>query len=127
MYSILIYLKAKNTGAMRYLCSIVFENLFFFRDRVALFVNGEYWNDVYLHERIDEKYFEDHYGVLPGNLLVLSESFPEIGRGRDEETWNADRAMYLDIGDFVSKNDISNNHNYEILQTMISEMMHRLS
>ncbi len=88
-------------------------------DRVALFVNGEYWNAIYIRERLDEKYFQDHFGVLPGNLLVLAESFPEIGRGRDEETWNADRAMYLDIGDFVSNNDISDEQNYEKLQTMM--------
>ena len=86
--------------------------------RVALFINGEFWNDVYLRQRIDEKYFEDHYGIAQDNLVILSESFPETDYS-DEDEYNMLMSRYLEIDDFVTENDISIGENYEKLRTMM--------
>lgn len=87
-------------------------------DRVALFVNGEFWNDIYIRQRIDEKYFEDHYNIEPDNLILLSESFSEI-RADSEEEWNILREMYITIDEFASSNDLSIKENYDKIQTMM--------
>lgn len=84
-------------------------------DRVALFLNGEFWNDIYIRQRLDEKFFEDHYGVSDDNLLVLSESFPEIS----PLEWDDSIQMYLDLHDFIENNDLSTDENYKIVQDMM--------
>ena len=87
-------------------------------DRVALFVNGEFWNNIYIRQRIDERYFEDHYNIEPDNLIVLSESFPEIGADSEEEGNRLSR-MYATIDEFASNNDLSIRENYDKIQKMM--------
>ena len=87
-------------------------------ERVALFINGEFWNNVYIRQKLDEKYFADHYGIPEDNLIVLSESFPEIG-GRTQEEWDSDRQLYLDIDEFALNNDLSDPANYAKITKMM--------
>ncbi|MBR4575125.1 MAG: CotH kinase family protein [Lachnospiraceae bacterium] len=86
--------------------------------RVALFINGEFYNNVYIRQKIDEKYFFDHFGIPEDNLLVLSESFGEIGVDDDAALEEA-RNWYLDIDEFAKENDLNDPDNYSKLQTMI--------
>ncbi len=85
---------------------------------VALFVNGEFWNNIYIRQRIDEKYFADHYNIQPENLILLSEAFPEIG-GEDEKSAEEATAMYIAIDKFAEENDLELRENYEKIQTMM--------
>ena len=87
-------------------------------DRVALFLNGEFWNNVYIRQKLDERFFEDHYDVQPGNLIVYKESLPDIG-GEDDKTWNEDRDLYLSLDEYVENNDISTEDNYKKIGTMM--------
>lgn len=87
-------------------------------DRVALFLNGEFWNNIYIRQRLDEKYFEDHYNIAPDNLVIMAESFPETDYA-DEEEYNTIRGWYLAIDDFAINNDLSVAENYEKIQTMM--------
>ena len=87
-------------------------------DRAALFLNGEFWNNIYIRQKFDEKYFSDHYDISPDNLIVLNDSFPEIG-GDDEESYEEARNMYISIDEFALENDLSLDENYEKIQTMI--------
>lgn len=87
-------------------------------ERVALFINGEFWNNVYIRQKLDEKYFADHFGTTDDNLIVLAESFPEIG-GRTQEEWDSDRQFYLDIDEFALNNDLSDPGNYAKITQMM--------
>ena len=84
----------------------------------ALFINGELWNIVFIRQRIDEKYFADHYGIEPENLFVLSESYPQIGIDTDEELEKY-RGYYLELDSFIGENDLSEPENYDKLCTMM--------
>lgn len=87
-------------------------------DRVALFLNGEFWNDVYIRQKLDERFFADHYGTKYDNLIVYKESFPDIG-GKDNETWEADLHLYLALDEYAQNNDLSQKENYEKMQTLM--------
>lgn len=87
-------------------------------DRAALFINGEFWNDVYIKQKINRQYFADRFGTKEDNLIVYKETLPEIG-GEDDESWNADRQLYLDIDEFIEENDISDESGYRVLCDMI--------
>ncbi|MBQ7581844.1 MAG: CotH kinase family protein [Lachnospiraceae bacterium] len=80
---------------------------------IALFINGEYWKDVYLRQRLDEKFFADHYGIDPKNLILLSESFADIG------FWEEDREAYLALDDFAMTHDLSDPVQYEKICSMM--------
>lgn len=87
-------------------------------DRTALFINGEFWNDIYIRQRIDEKYFEDHYKIAQDDLVIMAESFPETDYA-DEDEYNTMRGWYLAIDEFAKENDLSLPENYEKIQTMM--------
>ena len=87
-------------------------------DRVALFLNGELWNNVYIRQKLDKRFFADHYGTQDDNLIVYKESLPDIG-AEDDETWNADRELYLALDHLAENYDLTVQSNYEKLQTMM--------
>ena len=87
-------------------------------DRVALFVNGEFWNNIYIHQKLDERYYMDHLGINDENFFVLSESFVEIG-DPDGEMWENDEALYAELHDFAANNDLTLDRNYETIQSMM--------
>lgn len=86
--------------------------------RVALFLNGEFYNNVYIRQKIDEKYFLDHFGIPEENLLVMTESFGEIGTD-DDATLEEARSWYLAIDEFAAENDLNDPENYATLKTMM--------
>lgn len=87
-------------------------------DRVALFINGEFWNNIYIRQRIDKKYYTDHYGMDEENLLVYKETFPTIGFNSQEE-FDEYRAQYLALDEFAKRADLSLDENYERIQTIM--------
>ncbi len=87
-------------------------------DRAALFVNGEFWNNIYIRQKFDEKFFLEHYGIAPDNLIVLNDTFPEIG-GDDEASYEAARQLYLDMDDLAINGDLADPADYERLQAMM--------
>lgn len=81
--------------------------------RIALFLNGEYWKDIYIRQKLDDRFFADHYGVDETNLIVLSESFADIGN------WEEDHELYVALDEFVETHDLSEPENYAALQTLM--------
>lgn len=84
-------------------------------ERVALFLNGEFWNDIYIRQRLDERYFADHFGVAADNLLVLSESFPEIS----SLDWDDSINTYLKIDEYAASHDLSTEQSYIEIRSMM--------
>lgn len=48
---------------------------------VTLFLNGEYWGIYYVHERPDERYLEDHFGVDIEHVNLISGWNPFVSCG----------------------------------------------
>lgn len=67
------------TGASDHLCNQIAAqlNLETLASRpVVTYLNGEYWGIYYIHERPDERYLEDHFGVDINHVNVICGWFP---------------------------------------------------
>ncbi len=64
----------------------------------AVFLNGEFYCETYLRERYDPEYFENHCGLDPEDLILISAG--ELAEGTE-----ADLEDYLDFLDYVSAHD----------------------
>ena len=87
-------------------------------DRAALFVNGEFWNNVYIRQKLDERYFFDHFGIDPDNLMIMNETFLETDYADEEESEKL-RLQFFDLYDFIQANDLSVPENYSTIKTMM--------
>ncbi|HSH19208.1 MAG TPA: CotH kinase family protein, partial [Draconibacterium sp.] len=72
---------------------------------VVLYLNGEYWGEINLREKINEDYLENNHDVDASKLDML-QSNVEILEGSNAE--------YLELIDFISKNSLVNDANYEV-------------
>ncbi|MCR5302441.1 MAG: CotH kinase family protein [Lachnospiraceae bacterium] len=84
-------------------------------DRVALFLNGEFWQNIYIRQKINTKYYTDHYGMTEDNLLVYSETLPTIGAD-DQVLFDEYRNQYLMLDEFAATQDLSKDENYAMIQ-----------
>ncbi len=50
---------------------------------VVLFLNGEYWGVYFIHERPDERYLEDHFGVDIEHVNIINAWNPFVACGTD--------------------------------------------
>ena len=79
----------------------------------VVFLNGEYWGVYTLQERYDEYYLVNHYGIEPGQAVILRQS-GSLFRGNPD-----DEKQYSEIADFMSKNSLSDPKNYAYIQTRL--------
>ncbi len=69
------YASFNHTGINDYLANKIAAPLNFetLASRPAvLFLNGEYWGIYYVHEKPDERYLEDHLGIDPETVTIVS-------------------------------------------------------
>lgn len=78
-----------------------------------LLINGEYFGVYEIRENRDEKFFEEHFGITEGNL-VKTELFKLT-----EENANEYETEFLELIDFVKKNDLYLEVNYEYVKSQI--------
>ncbi len=71
----------------------------------ALFINGEYWGCYHLKERLEDYYFEQHYGIPEKNVSII----------KNEEFEGAAEILeqYQDFYDWAMSSDLSISENYE--------------
>ena len=81
---------------------------------VIVFINGEYWGLHTIRDRIDEKYLaykfnlhRDSFDIIDGH--ARKGYIPIYG----------DNSGYLDLLDFVKKNDLSKNKNYKFVSSKL--------
>ena len=73
-----------NTGINDYLANSIVSHLnveSLASRPVVLFLNGEYWGIYFLHEKPDERYLEDHFGMEPELVTVLNGWEPGVDCG----------------------------------------------
>ena len=78
---------------------------------VLLYLNGEYWGIYYIHERPDERYLEDHYGVDIDNVNIISTWHPTAECGSVESF----RALFQ----WVEANDLSDDEALAYFETQV--------
>lgn len=90
---------------------------------VVLFLNGEYWGVYFIHERPDERYLEDHFGVDIEHVNIINAWNPFVACGTDENFlelfhWmeNADLSNPEEYAYAKSKMDVDNFIDYQIFE-----------
>lgn len=93
---------------------------------VVLYLNGEYWGIYYIHERPDERYLEDHYGVDIDHVNIMANWVDVADHGTaanfiDLFRWveEADLTTPDDYAYFESHVDIDNFIDYQIFEMFI--------
>lgn len=90
---------------------------------VLLYINGEYWGIYYIHERPDERYLEDHFGIDIDNVNIMGNWVNLVDHGSSENfialyQWmeTADLTQPEDYAYIESKIDIDNFIDYQIFE-----------
>lgn len=78
---------------------------------VVLFLNGEYWGIYYIHERPDERYLEDHFGVDIDHVNLLYGWNPLVDCGT--------AAYFLGLFHWMENADLSDAEAYAYAKTKI--------
>ena len=87
-------------------------------DRVAFFLNGEFWNDIYIHQKLDVSFFSDHLQLPAYSFFVLSESFVDISSPENPFRGDEEK-FYVELDGFAEKNDLSQDKNYKVIGKMM--------
>lgn len=78
---------------------------------VVLYLNGEYWGIYYIHERPNERYLEDHFGVDIEHVNIISGWNPFVACGTDEN--------FLELFHWMENVDLSSPEAYAYAATQI--------
>ena len=72
----------------------------------AMFLNGEYWGVCHYAEKYDEEYIRHYYGVDTTQAVMIKE-------GAVEEGLPEDIALYEEMVEYISENDMTQEEHYE--------------
>ena len=103
-----------NTGINDHICNQIAAqlNVEALASRPAvLFLNGEYWGIYFVHERPDERYLEDHFGVDIEHLNLIGSWMGHIDCGTNEN--------FMELFHWMQETDLSDPAAYASLVTRI--------
>ena len=80
--------------------------------RVSVFLNGEFWYNSNIVEKYDARYFYEHYGVDPDNVVIMKDQELDEGIKSDELLLN-------EIYDYISSHDLSDSEAYAGFTDMV--------
>ena len=76
---------------------------------VVMYLNGEYWGIYYIHERPDERYLEDHFGVDIENVNIIAGWNPIVDCGTS--------AYFYELFNWMENADLSDAEAYAFAET----------
>lgn len=79
---------------------------------VYVYLNGALWYLTIAQEKFTEKYFQEHYGVDDGNLVIAKGGIVTSG---DEK----DQSLYQNMYDFLNTHDMSQEEAYDQLNQIM--------
>jgi hypothetical protein len=79
---------------------------------IILFLDGEYWNTMYLYEKYGEEYFATHYGVSEDNVIIAKNGVTDTEKVAEEDSFE-----YLT--EFISSSDMADAGNYMQMQELM--------
>ncbi|MGE0020565.1 MAG: CotH kinase family protein [Draconibacterium sp.] len=77
---------------------------------VIMYLNGKYWGHINLREKINENYLESNHDVDPEKVDMLEGDAVVVEGGNEN---------YLEIIDFINKNSLTTNANYDVVANQI--------
>lgn len=77
-----------------------------------VFLDGEFWGSSYVTEAYDSKYIQDHYTIAENSVILVKAG--ELAEG-DE----GDLAIYQQMVDFITNQDMTVEENYQQAQKLI--------
>lgn len=82
---------------------------------VLVFINGEYWGIQNIREKLNEDYLASHHGIDKENVDIISRywrrTYPVVIEGDD--------VAYLEMEDFLKRNDLREVQHYEYIKTVV--------
>jgi len=78
----------------------------------VVFLDGEYWGVYWITDKFDGPYFRETYGVEKDDVVLIKGGELEIGE-------DGDFALYEELLDFCSSNDMSDPANYAAFQEKV--------
>lgn len=77
---------------------------------VAVYINGEYFGLYFIREKLNEKYFETHYGIAEENLEVIR---------ANTNARHGSAQGYKELIAYVSSHDLSNREYYDYVCSQV--------
>ena len=78
----------------------------------VVFINGEYWGMYTITEDYSDNYFENNYGIDNKNVVLIK-------KGEVEDGEEADLALYQELYNFITGNDMADTANFEQASSML--------
>lgn len=78
----------------------------------VMFLDGEYWGVYWLTEKYDDVYLKEKYGVKKDDVVIIKHG--AVAEGLEE-----DRALYMDMMDYMENTDLSLPDNYAYVCELI--------
>lgn len=82
-------------------------------ESVVVFLNGEYWENTYLQDRLSESYFEEKYGLGNNSIDMVKDG------GRVFDEYIEVPMEYTQIYDFLENEDLAEKNAYEKFIEMV--------
>lgn len=76
--------------------------------QLDVYINGVFWYTTMAQEKYSEKYFQEHYGVDDGNVVIVKAGAAESGNQEDQQ-------LYQQIYDFLETHDMTREESYRQL------------
>ena len=83
-------------------------------EKCILFINGEYWEHVYMSEKYSDNYFQNQYGIDKDDIVYV-----KVGLLRADVTAEMQEKGFSDVLNFIQTRDFSQTANYEQLKKII--------
>ncbi len=77
-----------------------------------VFINGEFWGQYEITERLSDDYIESHFGVDEKNVILIKNGELEAGEEGDEEE-------YSELVKWIKETDFKDQANYEELERKV--------
>lgn len=86
---------------------------------VVVFIDGEYWGLYTLAEDYSSHYIENNYGTKDENDVFDDNNIVIVKKNEIEDGKDEDLALYNDMFDFITSNDMREQANYEKAASMM--------
>lgn len=108
-------------GIQDHICNMISSEGFDFEPLasrpVTLFLNGEYWGIYFIHEKPDERYIEDHFGIDHETLNIMGNWVDLVKYGDGTQFINM--MQWLETADLSDPNDYAVVDNFFDLSSFI--------
>ncbi len=87
---------------------------------VVVYLNGEYWGIYFLQEKLDDRYLEDHFGIVPEQCSIICGNGINGFTGEwDVEVESGEGSGFDQMMDWLEDADLSDSTNYAYISNLV--------